>query len=87
MIYNDITSGVRSNRKDLNQLIKYMYKVLTVIAYKNDRVFRFLKNMVELVDKFNQAGVYFKSLSDPEFDIKSAKWKVSFTGFLSVGRV
>ena len=65
-IYKDVASGARSDRKGLNELIKYMREGDTVIAYKNDRVFRSLKNMVELIDKFNQAGVHFKSLSEPE---------------------
>lgn len=74
-IYTDIASGVRSDRKGLNEMIKYMRKGDTVITYKNDRVFRSLKNMVELIDKFNEAGVRFKSLSEPEFDTTSANGK------------
>ena len=42
-IYTDIASGVRSNRKGLNELIKYMRQGDTVIASKNDRAFRSLK--------------------------------------------
>ena len=56
----------------------------TVIAYKNDRVFRSLKNMVELIDKFNQAGVHFKSLSEPEFDTASANGKFLLHIFAAV---
>ena len=83
-IYTDIASGVRSNRKGLNELIKYMRQGDTVIAYKNDRMFRSLKNMVELIDKFNEAGVYFKSLSEPEFDTKSANGKFLLQIFAAV---
>nr|WP_298922979.1 recombinase family protein [uncultured Allomuricauda sp.] len=83
-IYTDVASGVRSDRKGLNELIKYMRKGDTVIAYKNDRVFRSLKNMVELIDKFNEAGVYFKSLSEPEFDTKSANGKFLLQIFAAV---
>lgn len=83
-IYTDVASGVRSNRKGLNEIIKYMREVDTVIAYKNDRVFRSLKNMVELIDKFNEAGVYFKSLSEPEFDTKSANGKFLLQIFAAV---
>ena len=42
-IYTDVASGVRSNRKGLNEMIKYMRKGDTVIVYKNDRLFRSLK--------------------------------------------
>ncbi len=83
-IYTDIASGVRSNRKGLNELIKYMRQGDTVVAYKNDRMFRSLKNMVELIDKFNEAGVYFKRLSEPEFDTKSANGKFLLQIFAAV---
>ena len=40
--------------------------------------------MVELIDKFNEAGVYFKSLSEPEFDTKSANGKFLLQIFATV---
>ncbi len=45
-IYKDIASGARSDRKDLNELIKYRRKGDTVITYKNDRVFRSLNRIL-----------------------------------------
>ncbi|SDF12801.1 Site-specific DNA recombinase [Pricia antarctica] len=83
-IYTDIASGARSDRKGLNELIRYMRKGDTVIAYKNDRMFRSLKNMIDLIDKFNEAGVYFKSLSEPEFDTASANGKFLLQIFAAV---
>jgi DNA invertase Pin-like site-specific DNA recombinase len=83
-IYTDVASGVRSDRKGLNEMIRYMRNGDTVIAYKNDRVFRSLKNMVELIDKFNEAGVCFKSLSEPEFDTTSANGKFLLQIFAAV---
>lgn len=79
-----MASGVRSDRKGLNEMLKYMRKGDTVIAYKNNRVFRSLKNMVELIDKFNEAGVCFKSLSEPEFDTTSANGKFLLQIFAAV---
>lgn len=38
--YMDVASGARSDRKGLNEMIEYMRKGDTVIAYNNDRVFR-----------------------------------------------
>ncbi|WKX76929.1 recombinase family protein [Zobellia laminariae] len=75
---------LKSDRKGLNELIKYMREGDTVIVYKNDRVFRSLKNMVELIDKFNQAGVHFKSLSELEFDTASANGKFLLHIFAAV---
>ncbi|MEM6895626.1 MAG: recombinase family protein [Bacteroidota bacterium] len=83
-IYTDVASGVRSDRKGLKALLKYMRKGDTVMAYKNDRMFRSLKNMVELIDKFNEVGVHFKSLSEPEFNTSSANGKFLLQIFAAV---
>lgn len=83
-IYTDIASGAKSDRKGLNALLKYMRKGDTVIAYKNDRMFRSLKNMVDLIDRFNETGVYFKSISEPEFDTTSANGKFLLQIFAAV---
>lgn len=74
-IFTDTASGVRENRKGLNDLLKTIRKGDTVIVYRIDRIFRSLKNMVELIDTFNQLGVNFKSLSEPQFDTTSANGK------------
>ena len=44
-IYTDIASGTRDDRKGLNEMLKYMRKGDTILTYKNDRVFRSLRNM------------------------------------------
>lgn len=74
-IYTDIASGVREDRNGLNEMIEYLRKGDTIITYKNDRIFRSLKNMVNLIDKFNEIGIHFKSISEPEFNTKSANGK------------
>ncbi len=74
-IYTDIGSGVREDREGLNEMIEYLRKGDTIITYKNDRIFRSLKNMVSLIDKFNEIGIHFKSISEPEFNTKSANGK------------
>lgn len=74
-IYTDIASGVREDREGLNEMISYLRKGDIVVAYKNDRIFRSLKNMVNLIDQFIELGVHFKSISEPEFDTTSANGK------------
>lgn len=74
-IYSDVASGTKDDRKGLNEMLKYLRKGDTVITYKNDRMFRSLKNMIDLIDTFNERGVNFKSLSEPEFDTTSANGK------------
>ncbi|UOY06577.1 recombinase family protein [Muricauda sp. SCSIO 64092] len=83
-IYSDIASGTKDDRKGLKEMLKYMRKGDTILTYKNDCVFRSLRNMVELIDRFNGAGVHFKSLSEPEFDTTSANGKFLLQIFAAV---
>lgn len=74
-IFQDIGSGVRDDRKGLLELLTFVRKDDIVIVYKTDRIFRSLKNMIDLIDKFNSLGVKFKSLTEPAFDTTSANGK------------
>lgn len=71
-IYTDIGSGVRTDRKGLNDLLNSVRSGDTILVYRIDRIFRSLKNMIELIENFKQKKVNFKSLSEPEFDTSSA---------------
>ena len=64
-VYTDIASGVREDRKGLNEMLSFLREGDVVIVYKTDRIFRSLKNMIELIEFFNQKGVFFKSISNP----------------------
>lgn len=74
-IFTDIASGVRENRTGLNEMLSFVRKDDVILVYKTDRIFRSLKNMIELIEKFNQKGVLFKSISEPAFDTTSANGK------------
>ena len=83
-IYTDVACGTRDDRPGRQEMIKYIRNGDTIITYKNDLVFRSLKNMVELIDRFNEIGVHFKSLSEPEFDTTSANGKFLLQIFAAV---
>ena len=74
-IFKDIASGVREDRVSLNEMLSYMRKGDMVIVYKTDWIFRSLKNMIDLIEKFNEKGVLFKSITEPAFDTTSANGK------------
>lgn len=71
-IYSDVASGVRENRDGLNEMMSYLRKGDVVVVYKLDRIFRSLKNMISIIDRFNEKEIFFKSLSEPAFDTTSA---------------
>ncbi len=74
-IFTDIASGVRDDRKGLIELLSYLRKDDVILVYKTDRIFRSLKNMIDLIEKFNSLGVKFKSITEPAFDTTSANGK------------
>ncbi len=71
-IYTDIGSGVKTNREGFLQMKNAIRKGDTVLVYRIDRIFRSLRNMVDLIEEFKQLEVNFKSLSEPQFDTSSA---------------
>lgn len=74
-IFTDIASGVREDRTGLNEMLSFVRKDDVILVYKTDRIFRSLKNMIDLIEKFNQKGVLFKSITEPAFDTTSANGK------------
>lgn len=74
-IFSDHASGVKDDRPGLISMIENLRKGDIVVTYKTDRIFRSLKNMVNLIEQFNDLGVNFISISEPEFDTTSANGK------------
>lgn len=83
-IFMDVASGVRENRTGLNEMLSYLRKDDIIIVYKTDRIFRSLKNMIELIEKFNEKGVLFKSITEPAFDTTSANGRFIIQIFAAV---
>ncbi len=83
-IFTDVASGVREDREGLLQMLSYVRKGDLIVIYKNDRIFRSLKNMVDLIEKLGEMEVHFKSLTEPQFDTTSANGKFLLQIFASV---
>jgi DNA invertase Pin-like site-specific DNA recombinase len=71
-VYTDIASGVREDRSGLKEMITYLRPGDMVVVHKIDRIFRSLKNLVNLIDHFIRHQIQFKSLTEPEFDTTSS---------------
>lgn len=74
-VFTDIASGVREDRVGLIEMLSYLRKNDIIMVYKTDRIFRSLKNMIDLIEKFNEKGILFKSITEPAFDTTSANGK------------
>jgi DNA invertase Pin-like site-specific DNA recombinase len=68
MIYREKVSGVRAVRPQLAKLLGAMQAGDTVIVTKLDRLGRSTRELLELVERFGQGKIGFKSLGDPLWD-------------------
>lgn len=74
-VFTDVASGVREDRKGLNEMLSFLRPGDVIMVYKTDRIFRSLKNMIELIEVFNKKEVKFKSITEPAFDTTTANGK------------
>ena len=74
-IFEDVVSGSKSNREGLEKLLKYIRCGDTIIVWKLDRLGRSLKNLIELIQFFNDKNIGFKSLQE-NIDTTTASGKL-----------
>lgn len=74
-IFTDVASGVREDRQGLKEMLSFLRPGDTILVYKTDRIFRSLKNMIDLIELFNKKEVKFKSITEPAFDTTTANGK------------
>ena len=63
-IYQDIVSGMKKNRPGLDEALSHLRKGDTLVVWKLDRLGRSLKGLLDLIEKFYQREIQFKSLTD-----------------------
>ncbi|WP_422766350.1 recombinase family protein [Pseudomonas aeruginosa] len=82
-IYQDIASGAKSARPDLDKLLAHVRAGDTVVIWKLDRLGRSLKHLVELVGELAERKVGLRSLNDP-IDTTHAQGRLVFNLFASL---
>lgn len=63
-IFTDVVSGAKSERKGLSDMLEYARSGDTVVVFRLDRLGRSLKDLIEIMNKFQDKGIHFKSLSE-----------------------
>lgn len=86
-IYSDIISGVKSERKGLDEMLDKLREGDTLIVWKMDRVARSLSHLVKLMEEFKAKGIHFKSIKETFIDTTSAHGKFVFTLFGAVAQL
>lgn len=64
MIFQEKVSGVKTERPELEDLLKYIRKGDILVVYKLDRLGRSLKHLLEIVDFLNQKKAGLLSITD-----------------------
>ncbi len=82
-IYQDIASGAKSARPELDKLLAHVRAGDTVVIWKLDRLGRSLKHLVELVGELAERKVGLQSLNDP-IDTTHAQGRLVFNLFASL---
>lgn len=82
-IYEEVVSGVKSERPILNNLLKQLRPDDVLVVWKLDRLGRSLKHLVELVQTLMQNNIGLCSLNDP-IDTTTAQGRLIFNIFASL---
>ncbi len=76
-IYSDIISGSKAERKQLNEMLEYIREGDTVVVYRLDRLGRSLKDLINLINIFQDKKVNFKSITE-NLDTSTPTGKLMF---------
>jgi len=82
-IYSEQVSGAKIERKKLDEMIKQVRKGDIIVVWKLDRLGRSLRDLVNLISKFQEMEVGFKSLQD-SIDTTTPAGKLTFHLFAAL---
>jgi DNA invertase Pin-like site-specific DNA recombinase len=77
MIYQEKISGMKDERPQLQELLKYARKGDVLVVYKLDRLGRSTKKLIEMTEELQELGIELVSIRD-SIDTTSAVGKAMF---------
>ncbi|WP_082433461.1 recombinase family protein [Flagellimonas eckloniae] len=86
-IYADISSGAKSERKGLDELLSKLREGDTIVVWKMDRIARSLSHLVKLIEDFEKKGIHFKSIQENFIDTSSPHGRFVFNLFASIAQL
>ncbi|WP_149277674.1 recombinase family protein [Pareuzebyella sediminis] len=86
-IYADVSSGAKSERKGLDEMLSKLREGDTVVVWKMDRIARSLSHLVKLIEDFEKRGVHFKSIQENFIDTSSPHGRFLFNFFASIAQL
>ena len=67
-IFKDKVSSSKEDRKSLSKLLEYVRDGDTIVVWKLDRLARSLIHFTNFINRLNEKGVKFKSITEPFLD-------------------
>lgn len=86
-IYADVSSGAKSERKGLDEMLGKLREGDTVVVWKMDRIARSLSHLTKLIEEFESRGVHFKSIRESFIDTSSSHGRFVFNLFASIAQL
>ncbi|QPC47367.1 recombinase family protein [Mangrovibacillus cuniculi] len=80
-VFFEKITGTKKNRPQLNKMLEQLRKGDTVIITDLTRLSRSTKDLIELVELFEEKGVNLKSLKESWLDTTTPEGKLMFTMF------
>ena len=82
-IYSEQISGTKTDRANLDEMIEHARQGDVIVVWKLDRLGRSLRDLINLISKFQDLGVEFKSLQD-NIDTTTPTGKLTFHLFAAL---
>lgn len=79
-IFVDKVSGVKTEKPQLNELLKFIRKGDTLTVWRLDRIGRTTVGLIQFVTELNEKGIHFKSITE-NIDTSSPSGKLIFQIF------
>jgi DNA invertase Pin-like site-specific DNA recombinase len=76
-IFTEKVSGMKDERQELNECLKYLRKGDILVVYKLDRLGRSTKKLLEITEGLEERGIEFVSIND-KMDTTTAIGKAMF---------
>ncbi|MCL4110754.1 UNVERIFIED_CONTAM: hypothetical protein GTU68_009179 [Idotea baltica] len=82
-IYEEKESGTKSSRPQMQRMIQHLRRGDVVVVWKLDRLGRSIRDLINLISKFKEQGVAFRSLQD-NIDTSTPTGKLVFHLFAAL---
>lgn len=82
-IFQDVASGARTDRKGLEEALKFARESDVIVVWKLDRLGRSIKHLIDIVNELNEKNIGFMSLQE-NIDTTTSGGKLIFHIFASL---